>query len=452
MTDGGYLKQSKITFLLAYPVMLSQLGQIMVGVSDSVMVGQLGTAPLAGVSLGNSIFILFLTFGIGISYGITPHVAKADGEKNSVAIIQILKHGFLVNIIIGVLLFLLLYLTSFVFPHINQPAEVIVLAKPYFLVISCSIIPFMIFQAFRQFTEGLSLTRQAMMITISGNILNVILNYIFIFGKLGMPAFGLVGAGIATLISRIFMACAMMAFVYYGQRFKKYWAHFKRRKFDRKLVRNILNIGLPSGMQFIFEVGAFSLAAIMMGWLGASSQAAHQIAINLAAITYMMATGLAAATTIRVGNQVGRRDFKAMREVGFTGFFMSGLFMGLNAIILILGRTFFPSLYIHEAEVIQIATTLISIAAVFQLSDGIQVVGLGALRGMADVKIPTFITLIAYWIIALPVGYILGFVLGWGAKGIWIGLLTGLTVTAVLLVLRFHWLSRLKIIEHQAED
>lgn len=445
MINNRYLKQSRITFLLAYPVMLSQLGQILVGVSDSVMVGQLGTAPLAGVSLGNSIFILFLTFGIGISYGITPLVAKADGERDNKKIIEILKQGFLVNGVTGILLFILLFLTSFVFPYLNQPGEVIILAKPYFLIISCSIIPFMVFQVFRQFAEGLSLTRQAMIITVSGNILNVFFNYLLIFGKLGFPAYGLMGAGIATLISRIYMALAMILFVGYGGFFKPYWAHFNKKGIDKSIIRNILNIGLPSGMQFIFEVGAFSLAAIMIGWLGASSLAAHQIAINLAAITYMMATGLATATTIRVGNQLGRKDYQSMRLVGFTGFYMSAVFMGLNAIILILGRHFFPSLYISEQEVIGIASSLLFIAAIFQLSDGIQVVGLGALRGMADVKMPTLITLVAYWILALPLGYILGFSLHMGALGIWIGLLAGLTVAAVLLYIRFDRLSQRRL-------
>ena len=445
MINNRYLRQSRITFLLAYPVMLSQLGQILVGVSDSVMVGQLGTAPLAGVSLGNSIFVLFLTFGIGISYGITPLVAKADGERDNKQIIDVLKNGVLVNGITGLILFILLYLTSFIFPYLNQPEEVIILAKPYFIVISFSIIPFMVFQVFRQFAEGLSLTKQAMMITVSGNILNIFFNYLLIFGKLGFPAYGLMGAGIATLISRIYMALAMILFVGYGRFFKPYWAHFNKKGFNKRIIRNILNIGLPSGMQFIFEVGAFSLAAIMIGWLGATSLAAHQIAINLAAITYMMATGLAAATTIRVGNQLGRKDYRSMRLVGFTGIYMSAIFMGLNALILIFGRHFFPSLYIGEPEVIEIASSLLFIAAIFQLSDGIQVVGLGALRGMADVKIPTLITLVAYWILALPLGYIFGFTLNMGAFGIWIGLLVGLTIAAVLLYIRFDKLSHLKL-------
>lgn len=445
MIQGGYIHHARITFNLAYPVMLSQLGQVLVGVSDSVMVGQLGSEPLAGVSLGNSIYVLFLTFGIGISYGITPLVAKADGEKNNRTIIEILKSGFMVNFLTGILLFFLLFLTSFVFPYLNQPDEVIVLARPYYLVISISIIPFMAFQAFRQFAEGLSLTRQAMIITISGNLLNIFLNYVLIFGKLGFPAFGILGAGIATLISRIWMAFTMIAFVRYNRFFKPYWSLFKRKGWDLPLIRNIINIGLPSGMQFIFEVGAFSLAAIMVGWLGTSSLAAHQIAINLASITYMMATGLAAATTIRVGNQLGRKDYRSMRMVGLTGFIMSGIFMGFNAGILILGRFYFPGLYIHETEVIHIASQLILIASLFQLSDGIQVVGLGALRGMADVKLPTLITLVAYWILALPIGYLAGFVFDMGASGIWIGLLIGLSIAAVMFYIRFNRLSKMRI-------
>ena len=362
MISANYISQSKRTFILAYPVMLSQLGQVLVGVADSVMVGQLGTEPLAAVSLGNSVFVLFLTFGIGMSYGITPLVAKADGEKNYKSIIEILKHGFLINGLTGFVLLALLLTTSMVFPYLDQPDEVVVLAKPYFMIISISIIPFMFFQVFRQFAEGLSLTKQSMFVTISGNVINIILNYIFIFGKFGVPAYGILGAGIATLLARIYMAIAMMVFVVYAKYFKDYWPYFDKKYYNRQLVKRILNIGLPSGLQFIFEVGAFSLAAIMIGWLGASSLAAHQIAINMAAITYMMATGIASATTIRVGNQLGRKDIVTMRQVGFIGFILSGVFMSITALILIAGRYYFPTLYIHEAEVIEIASGLLLIA------------------------------------------------------------------------------------------
>jgi multidrug resistance protein, MATE family len=439
---GRNLRNAWKSFLLAYPVMLSQLGQVSVGVADSVMVGKVGRESLAGASLGNSIFILFLAFGIGISYGITPLAAQADGERNVNKLADILKHGIFINTIIGILLFVLMLPFTFILGHLNQPEIVVKLSQPYLFVISLSIIPFMIFQAFRQFSEGLSLTRQAMVVTIAGNLMNIGLNYILIFGKYGFPALGLLGAGIATLISRIFMALIMAGYVRFAGRFREYWKLVKSFTIQSSLTRQILNIGLPSGMQFIFEVGAFSMAAIMMGWMGTVSLAAHQIAINLASLTYMMATGIAAATTIRVANEYGKKDIPSMRKVGLIGFIMSGSFMAFNAVLLILGRNFLPSLYINDPEVINLASWLIWVAAFFQLSDGIQVVGLGALRGMSDVKIPTIITLIAYWVLALPIGYISGIIFKLGPMGVWIGLWTGLTAAAVMLYIRFYKISK----------
>jgi multidrug resistance protein, MATE family len=441
MKTQDIFSQSKITLNLAYPVMLSQLGQVMVGVADSMMVGQIGKDSLAGASLGNSIFFLILTFGIGISYGITPLVAKADGEDNPQTIMNLLKHGFLVNMATSVLLLVLLILTSLIFPYLGQPEQVVVLAVPYFLVISASIIPFMIFQTVRQYAEGLSLTKQAMIVTVSGNIINILMNYILIFGKLGFPSLGLLGAGIATLIARVIMAGIMIVFVVYHKRFRIYWKHYTRAGIDTQVFRRILSIGLPSGFQFIFEVGAFSFAAIMVGWAGTSALAAHQIAISLSSISYMMATGIATATTIRVGNQLGKSDFQKLREVGNTGFLIGAGFMGISALVMVLLNHYLPTWYIDDAEVIKLASRLILIAALFQISDGLQVVGLGALRGMSDVRIPTLYTLLAYWILALPVGYFFGITLDFGAAGVWIGLLTGLTVTAGLLIIRFRRIS-----------
>jgi MATE family multidrug resistance protein len=285
------------------------------------------------------------------------------------------------------------------------------------------------------------MTKQAMMVTVSGNIVNIIMNYILIFGKLGFPSLGLFGAGIATLIARVIMALVMIIFVVYHRRFRIYWKHYERKGFDTKVFRRILNIGLPSGFQFIFEVGAFSFAAIMVGWIGTSALAAHQIAISLSSISYMMATGIATATTIRVGNQLGKSDFPMLRKVGNTGFLIGAGFMGISALVMVLLNRYLPTWYIDDVEVIEMASRLILIAALFQISDGLQVVGLGALRGMSDVRIPTLFTLLAYWILALPVGYLFGIYLDFGAGGVWIGLLTGLTVTAVLLIIRFRRIS-----------
>lgn len=439
----SYRSHVKINFLLAYPVMLSQFGHIMVGVADSIMVGQLGAVPLAAASLGNVIFQFLLAFGIGLSYAITPLVSSADGSGNKGTIADLLRHGTIINGVGGFLLFLLVFIGGEFLWYMNQPEEVVEIAIPYLNIITFSLIPLMFFQTYRQFAEGLSFTRWAMVIVITSNLINIGLNYIFIFGKMGAPAFGLNGAGWATLIARFIMAFWMGWYIYSGKPFADFRAGFNLTlAFSGKIYRNLLKIGIPSGLQFIFEVGAFGFAAIMVGWFGAEELAAHQIAINLAAITYMTASGLSAAATIQVGNQRGMGDILNLRRAAFSIYGMVILFMGACAFIFIVGRDFLPSLYIDNITVQQQAASLIIIAALFQLSDGLQVVCLGALRGLEDVKIPTILTFVAYWVLALPIGYFLGFKAGMGPEGIWWGLLTGLTVVAIALLWRFHRLTK----------
>ncbi|WP_114749073.1 MATE family efflux transporter [Pleomorphovibrio marinus] len=441
MSLHHYTGQAKVTFKLAYPVMLSQLGQVMVGVADNIMVGRLGAEPLAAASLANSIFFLILMFGTGVSMAMTPLVAMAQGEGNHDNISVYFRHGSLINLICGVLLFVLILAFSPLLHFLRQPEEVVVLAIPYLLIITLSLLPFMFFQNYKQFIEGLSQTKQAMVITIICNGLNVVFNYLLIFGKFGFPALGLNGAGWATLIARILMALVIYLYVKKSSRFRMFKTPLGINSISWPISRKMLKIGVPTGLQYVFEVGAFSTAAIMMGWIGVNALAAHQIAINLASISYMMASGLSAAAMVRVGNQLGRRDIKTLREVGFSIFGMVIAFMTIFAVVLLLLRNQLPLLYIEDIEVVKTASSLIIIAGIFQLSDGVQVVGLGALRGLSDVKIPTLVTLVAYWLIGLPLGYILAFKLGFNEIGIWIGLLCGLSVTAVLLLLRFHRLS-----------
>lgn len=433
------------TFYLAYPVMLSQLGQVLVGVADSMMVGRLGAEPLAAASLGNSIFFVVLMFGIGVSMAITPLVAMADGEKRKKRISRLFQHGFLINMSVGILLTLLIVLFSPLLHYMNQPQEVVELALPYLLIITLSLLPFMVFQTFRQFAEGLSQTKQAMFITIFCNLINVFLNWLLIYGNWGFPEMGLNGAGWATLISRVLMGIVMGYYVLKAKRFKHFKIRFNFKGISFPMLSKMIRIGLPTGFQYIFEVSAFSSAAIMMGWIGVNALAAHQIAINLASISYMMASGLSAAAMVRVGNQLGRKSIEGLRQAGFTAFIMVALFMSVSAILFIIFKNFLPSLYIDDPEVIAMTASLLIIAALFQLSDGVQVVGLGALRGMADVKVPTLITLVAYWVVGLPLGYALGFWFDFGAAGIWYGLLIGLTITGLLLLFRFHVLSRRKL-------
>ncbi len=432
----------KTNFLLAYPVMISMLGQVMTGVADSIMIGRTGATPLAASSLANVVFMLLLTFGIGVSYAITPYVAEADGKNDKPMIVDLLKHGLIINLVTGLILVISILATQFIFYHINQPEEVVDLALPYLRIISLSILPFMVFQTFRQFAEGLHSTRMAMIIVIGSNLLNILLNYLLIYGKFGFPAMGLNGAGWATLIARIIMGLLMALYIFYGKKFLDYKGGFSFGNYSSKLINRLLHIGIPAGIQFIFEVAAFGFSAIMMGWLGTTALAAHQIAINLATISYMMTSGLGAAATIRIGSYLGQGDRFSLRMAGFTLLGMALFIMAIWGIAFVVWRYELPEIYIDDSEVIAVAAPLLIIAGLFQLSDGTQVVCAGALRGLKDVKIPSLLIFVAYWIIGLPLGYALAFPLGYGAEGIWYGLLIGLTVTASAMFVRFRMLSR----------
>ena len=309
-------------------------------------------------------------------------------------------------------------------------------------IIGLSSIPLMLFQSYKQFIEGLSVMRPAMVITLLANIINALANWVLIFGKFGFPALALNGAGWATFSSRVFMAIVMMGFVMNKEFFKQFDVSFHFKSINWKVIKKILSLGLPSGFQYFFEVGAFSFAVVMVGWLGPKPQAAHQIAINLASISFMAVLGISVAGSIRVGIAVGQRDIQETRRAGFTASFLGASVMLFSGLIFIFFRNFLPSLYINDENVISIASSLLVIAALFQLSDGLQAVGIGILRGLMDVKIPTAITFIAYWVVGLPVGYLLGFTFNLGVQGVWIGLLSGLTTSAILLTLRFNSRSK----------
>jgi MATE family multidrug resistance protein len=441
MLSTEYQRHFKENFYLAYPVVLSQLGHILVSVTDSIMVGRLGTVPLAAASLGNSIFNIVLVFGLGLSYSITPMVAAANGRQNTKRISLLLINGLVVTSLAGVLLFLFSYLLSPLLYYLDQPLEVVELTLPYLNILFFSMIPLMVFQGFRQVAEGLSLTRQSMYLSILANVLNVGGNYVLIYGKLGFPAIGMNGAAISTLVSRVVMAVLMAWFISSSPWLKPYRLRWKRKYFSPRHMWRIVQLGLPISVQMIFEMGAFSFSAIMIGWLGAKELAAHQIAINVASLTYMMASGIGAAATIRVGNLLGQGRLGEMRKAGLSSLVMAILFMSFTGLILVLANSFIPRFYIQDPEVIELAAGLLLIAAIFQVSDGVQVVGLGCLRGLEDVKIPSIVSLLAYWVAGLPIGYLLCFKLGFGVNGIWTGLLIGLSVAAFLLYFRFQKLS-----------
>lgn len=440
--SSEYLKSYRATFSLAYPVVLSQLGHIMVGVVDTAMVGQIGTVEQAAVALSNSLYTLVLVFGLGVSYGVTPLVAAADSSKDIGLNAQLLRHGIVINTVLGILLFVLLFFSSPVLNLFDQKPEVVDLAIPFLNVMMLGMIPLCIFSGFKQFTEGLSFTGIAMLITIGSNLLNVLLNYLMIFGHWGFPEMGLMGSCWASFIARMVMAIAMFLYVYYNRHFRQYRAGFSFRNLSKELTKKILNIGIPSGLQWVFEVGAFAFAVIMIGWISPNAQAAHQVALSIAATTYMMASGLSAAASVRVGNMAGLHNREGVRIAGFSAFIMVLAFMSICALCFILFKDSLPVIFNKDTEVISIASALLVIAAFFQLSDGVQVVGLGALRGVKDVTLPTIITLVAYWVIGLPMSYVFAFKMGLGAEGVWYGLSLGLTIAAVSLFFRFNYVSR----------
>ena len=442
MWGQAYKENYKQTFLLAFPVVLSQMGHVMVGVVDTAIVGQIGTVEQAAVALASSFHLLVLVLGIGISFGVTPLVAAADGAKDHSQIASLLKHSIIVNTATGIVLFLALFCFSPVLSLLDQKTEVIDLAIPFLNVLMLGMIPLCIFSGFKQFAEGLSFTRVAMIITIGANIINVFLNYALVFGYWGFPKMGMMGSCWASFISRVIMAVAMFAYVYFNNHFKTYWSNFNFKNISKQLVTKILSLGIPSGLQWFFEIGAFSFAIIMVGWISPEAQAAHQIAVSMASITYMMASGLSAAASVRVGNKFGTKDKEGVRIACFSALFMVITFMAFSAICFIVFKDLLPVFFNTDPEVIRLASSLLIIAAFFQLSDGLQAVEIGALRGVQDVKVPTYIALTAYWIIGLPMSYVFGFTCNLGIQGIWYGLALGLLIAAVLLFLRFDYVSK----------
>lgn len=425
------------TIQIALPIMLGHLGHILTGIADSAMVGRIGPTSLAGAALGNSSLGIFLMFGIGISFAITPMVASDSARRNSTEIEGWLRNGLFMNLLTGMGLFALVIAYLPVIDYLDQPEAVVLIAKPYLVAIAASMIPLMLFQHYKQFAEGLSYTKVAMYISLGGNLFNILLNYVLIFGVLGFPRLELLGAGIATLIARCLMAFAMFWYVYRSHRFQAYRGGFVLNRYKLQKIKRLWNLGYPIGFQYVFEVGAFVMAAYMVGWLGEIPLAAHQIALTLAAATYMAASGIGSAATVRVGNYAGGADLVNLRRAATVGYSLVIAFMSVTALLFVLLRNILPPLFTLDAEVQQVTAGLLILAAIFQLSDGIQVVGLSILRGMKDVKFPTIIAMVSYWLVGIPVAYVVGFVFDLGVNGVWIGLAAGLTTSAFFMYLRY---------------
>jgi len=446
-----YTREFKYNIKLAYPVMIGMLGHTFVQFVDNVMVGQLGTAELAAISLGNSFVFIGMSIGIGFSQAITPLIAEADGAKKDKDISGIFEHSFLICIILGIVLFLLVFLNRNLLYSMNQPVEVVELASPYLFWVSFSLISIVTFQSFRQFADGLSFTRAAMYSTLVGNTINVILNFVLIFGFWIFPKLGVEGAAIGTLISRLCMLTFIIFYLKLHKKLSKYIKRFFPTKVEIERIKKILYLGLPSALHSFFEVAFFISAVWMSGFIGKNSQAANQIALNLSSMTYMVALGVGVAAMIRVGNQRGMMNYRKLREVAISTLLLIIIIDFFFCLIFLIFNDLLPLLYLDPSnpsnlndvnEVLTIASKLLIVAGVFQLFDGIQAVVLGALRGMQDVNKPAIIIFFSYGILGFPISYFLGFHTSLAIVGIWIGLLSGLFFSSLFLFLRFNYLSK----------
>lgn len=436
------LNEIKKTARLSMPIVVGQLGQMLMGVVDNIMVGKIGATALAAASIANSMFMLVMVVGFGLTMAVTPLTAIACGAGKDKECGVVLRQGILVNLFSGMVLCGLTFFLSEAIPYLNQPPEIVAPASLYMKILGVSILPLMLFQSYRQFAEGVSFLKPAMTITLLANIVNILANWIFIYGHLGVPALGLTGAGIATISSRLFMAVALMVVVTRSSKMRRFEPFLNYAKIDFPMVRKLLSIGIPAGLQYFFEVSAFSASAVMIGWMGTTALAAHQIAMNLASISFMVAMGISSAATIRVSNAVGRQDIRGTRRAGFSAAALCALFMASAGLVFVLFRFLLPSFYVEDKTVIDMTASLLIIVAFFQVSDGTQAVGIGILRGMTDMKIPTLITLVAYWVMGLPSGYILAFGFDMGIFGVWYGLFISLTASGLFMMMRFHAKSK----------
>jgi len=414
-----YRTDFRANLRLATPIMAGHVGQIAVNMADNLMVGKLGATALAGLAFALAVFSLFFITSLGLGTAMQPLISEADGARNKSAVSIHFKHGLVVNLAAAVLSILLIEL----------------------------LVPFL--YDFGQSSDAVDLL--PMVAILIGNVLNIFLNYVLIYGNFGAPAMGVEGAAIGTMVARVFMLVLLFALMWrskwvgeLGASLKEYLKEITRYDLKKERFRAYFKLGLPNAVQMICEIGAFAGAAIIMGMIGEKELAAHQITINLISATFMICMGLATSATIRVGNNLGRNDAQGMRDAGISSMIQVMVFMSVCGLLLFLSRHFLPTLYIDDMEVVGIAASLFLVAALFQLSDGLQVTAIGALRGMQDVIYPTVVTFIAYICVGLPFSYLAAFHLDLGYFGVWIGLLIGLTISAYLNTRRFMRLSRVE--------
>lgn len=430
-------KEYKDILRLAFPIILSQAGQVFVQLIDNAMVGRLGALPLASVSFAGSVFYMILVLAMGLTFGLTPIVGEAYSQRNYRKTAYYLQNSLLLFIGIGTALTILSFAIIPLMHHLGQPEEVVEMALPYYKYIAWSLVPFMIFAAFKQFLEGIGNTKVAMVVIITSNVINVIFNWLLIYGNWGFPAMGAGGAGLATLISRILTPILIISYFYKRDSFNRYFSFFSKDIFSFKRIKSLLKMGWPIAFQMFLEGSSFVMVGIMMGWVGTIEIASNQIAIIISNFAFMILLSISTSATICVSHAYGRKDFAEIKRYSSAAYRLGLIWNIITAILFFTFRYQIAALFTSDPDVIEMASHFLLFVAIYQISDGLQANSMGILRGLQDVKSITIIVFISYILISMPLGFVLAFRTSLGASGLWIGLILGLTIAAILLNARY---------------
>jgi putative efflux protein, MATE family len=432
-----YKDHYKALLRLGIPIVIGQLGMIILGFADTMMVGHHSTIELAAASFVNNLFTLAIIFSTGFSYGLTPIVGSMFGKGDSSGAGQALKNSLAANILVALLITIGMFVIYLNIHHFGQPAELLPLIRPYFLILLVSLVFVLIFNAFKQFADGITDTKTSMWILLWGNALHIVLNYLLIYGKLGLPEMGLMGAGLSTLIARIAMAIAFCAVFLYSKRYISYLKGFKLQGFSKTIFKRLNELGWPIALQMGMETGSFTFSTIMVGWLGTIALASHQVMLTISSICFMIYYGMGAAIAVRVSNFKGKNDLMNVRRSAYAGFHIILLMAIISSGAIYLLRNYLGAIFTESPEVSRTAVTLIAPFLLYQFGDGTQITFANALRGIADVKPMIYIAFVSYFLISIPAGYFFGFILNWGIVGVWMAFPFGLTSAGIMFYLRF---------------
>ncbi len=434
-----YKEQYKLNLKLAIPIVASQVGHVIVQIADNAMVGQYGgddPLPLAAVSLGGALFMTILVAAMGLTFGLTPITGEFFAQHRCGKATKYLQNGALLYGVVGIIATIVQLAMIPVMSLLGQPDEVVALATPYYLTLVATMLPTMIFFTFKQFLEGLGDTKTAMWCIIISNILNIALNWVLIYGHLGFPEMGVLGAGIATMISKNLTTILILLYFFRGNRFKEYTSRFARVNFSKAHILRLLKLGTPISAQIFMEVSTFTFIGVMMGWLGTNEMSANQIGVSLGNAAFMIVLAIGSSTTIRISHCFGARNPHEMKLASNAAWHLGLAWNIITAIVFCSLSGVLPRIFTSNQEVIAIAQSLLIFIGLFQIPDGIQCVAVGVLRGMQDVKAIIPISFISYWVLNLSVGYLCAFTLGIGAQGLYVGYIVGLSVASVLLIAR----------------